>query len=161
MANVKSKNNEKENAKIIKKVNSDDLTKFGLIPELIGRLPITAVLDNLTEEDLINVLTQPKNAIVKQYKKLLEMDKVDLEFEKDALNLIAKKSIKRKAGARGLRSIVEGILLETMYELPSNKNKKIRVVKKDNAVAVEKDGKLGEARYCKFFDKDENKLKVV
>lgn len=161
MANVKSKNNEKENAKIIKKVNSDDLTKFGLIPELIGRLPITAVLDNLTEEDLINVLTQPKNAIVKQYKKLFEMDKVDLEFEKDALNLIAKKSIKRKAGARGLRSIVEGILLETMYELPSNKNKKVRVVKKDNAVAVEKDGKLGEARYCKFFDKDDNKLKVV
>ena len=159
MANVKSKTNEKENAKIIKKVSSDDLTKFGLIPELIGRLPILAVLDNLTEDDLINVLTKPKNAIIKQYKKLFEMDNVELEFNEEALKLIAKKSIKRKAGARGLRSIVEGILMETMYSLPSEKCKKIKVVKSADAVMIEKDGKLGEAKFCRDFKKD--KLEAV
>ena len=159
MANVKSKKNEKENAKIIKKVNSDDLTKFGLIPELIGRLPILAVLDNLTEDDLMNVLTKPKNAIVKQYKKLFEMDNVSLEFTDEALKLIAKKSIKRKAGARGLRSIVEGILMETMYSLPSEKCKKVKIISSADAVAVEKDGKIGDERFCKDFKRD--KLEAV
>ena len=154
IANVKSKNNNKENAKIIKKVTSDDLTKFGLIPELIGRLPVVAVLDQLTEEDLINVLTKPKNAIVKQYKKLFEMDKVELEFTDEALTIIANRSLKRKSGARGLRSIVEHILMETMYDLPMSGCKKVRIVKADDAVAVEKDGKLDEKRFCKKSEKE-------
>ena len=153
IANVKSKNNEKENAKIIKKVNSDDLTKFGIIPELIGRLPVIAVLEQLTEEDLINVLTKPKNAIVKQYSKLFEMDKVSLDFSAEALRLIAKKSLKRKIGARGLRSIVEHILLDTMYDLPNLKSKNIKVVADEDSVAVEIDGKIGEKRYCKDIKK--------
>jgi len=155
IANVKSKTNEKENAKIIKKVNSDDLIKFGIIPELIGRLPIVAVLDQLTEEDLINVLTQPKNAIVKQYKKLFEMDKVDLSFDDDALRLVAEKSLKRKSGARGLRTIVEKILLDTMYEIPNGVWKKVNIKRKDNSFIVEKkNDKMQEVIKIKGFEKD-------
>ena len=138
IANVKSKTDSKEHIKLIKKVNSDDLIKFGVIPELIGRLPIVAVLDQLTEQDLINVLTQPKNAIIKQYQKLFEMDNVELEFEQEALQLIAEKSLKRKSGARGLRTIVEKILLDTMYEIPQGIWKKIRILRKDNNFYVEK-----------------------
>ena len=114
IANVKSKTNDKENTKLVKKVTNDDLIKFGMIPELIGRLPIVAVLDPLTQEDLINVLTKPKNAIIKQYKKLFEMDDVILNFEKEAVQLIAEKSLKQKSGARGLRAITENILLDIM-----------------------------------------------
>ena len=164
MADVKSKNNEKDMAKIVKKVSSDDLTKFGLIPELIGRLPVVAVLDKLTEEDLINILTKPKNAIVKQYEKLFEIDGAKLSFDSEALKLIAKKSIKRKIGARGLRSIVEHILLDTMYEIPTSKHKEVKVVAKDNAIALEFDGKLGEKRYCKDIKeiaKKEEKIELV
>ena len=138
IANVKSKTNEQERTKMIKKVNSDDLIKFGIIPELIGRLPIVAVLDQLTEQDLINVLTKPKNAIIKQYKKLFEMDNAELEFDEDALKLVAEKSLKRKSGARGLRTIVEKILLDTMYEIPQGIWKKIRILRKDNNFYVEK-----------------------
>ena len=138
IANVKSKNNDKNTTKLIRKVNSDDLIKFGIIPELIGRLPIVAVLDQLTEEDLINVLTQPKNAIIKQYKKLFEMDKVTLDFKTEALQLIAEKSLKRKSGARGLRSIVEKILLDIMDEIPNSNWKNIEVKRKDNSFIIEK-----------------------
>ena len=138
IANVKSKTNEQERTKMIKKVNSDDLIKFGIIPELIGRLPIVAVLEQLTEQDLINVLTKPKNAIIKQYKKLFEMDNAELEFDEDALKLVAEKSLKRKSGARGLRTIVEKILLDTMYEIPQGIWKKIKILRKDNNFYVEK-----------------------
>ena len=137
IANVKSKTNEQERTKMIKKVNSDDLIKFGIIPELIGRLPIVAVLEQLTEQDLINVLTKPKNAIIKQYKKLFEMDNAELEFDEDALKLVAEKSLKRKSGARGLRTIVEKILLDTMYEIPQGIWKKIKILRKDNNFYVE------------------------
>ena len=155
IANVKSKNSEKENSKIIKKVNSDDLIKFGIIPELIGRLPIVAVLDQLTEEDLINVLTQPKNAIVKQYKKLFEMDNVELEFETDALRLVAEKSLKRKSGARGLRTIVEKILLDIMYEIPNGIWKKVFVKRKENSFVIEKkNDKMQEVVNVKGLDKN-------
>ena len=154
IANVKSKTNENEKTKVIKKVNSDDLTKFGLIPELIGRLPIVAVLDQLTEKDLINVLTKPKDAIIKQYIKLFDMDNVKLEFEDKTLELIAKNSIKRKIGARGLRSIVEHILLDTMYELPSLKCKKVKIIEDNNSIAVNIDGKIGDKKYCKDVKKD-------
>lgn len=149
MADVRSKDNEQDIATSVKKVNSEDLKKFGLIPELIGRLPVVAVLDKLTEEDLINILTKPKNAIVKQYEKLFEMDGARLSFSEEALKLIAKKSIKRKIGARGLRSIVEHILLDAMYEIPSSKQKEIKVITDNNAIALEFDGKLGKKRYCK------------
>jgi len=138
IANVKSKTNDKENTKLIKKVNNDDLIKFGMIPELIGRLPIVAVLDQLTQEDLINVLTKPKNAIIKQYKKLFEMDNVTLNFEKEAIQLIAEKSLKQKSGARGLRAITENILLDIMYEIPNGKWKTINIKRKDNSFYIEK-----------------------
>ena len=104
--------------KILKKLQPDDLMKFGLIPEFIGRVPTYAVLDQLNEKALKNILTEPKNAILKQYKRLLEMDNVSLEFEPEAIDLIAKEALKRKTGARALRSIVEEIMLDVMYEVP-------------------------------------------
>ncbi|GAB7388700.1 ATP-dependent protease ATP-binding subunit ClpX [Bacillaceae bacterium] len=103
----------------LKKVLPEDLLKFGLIPEFVGRLPVISTLEPLDEEALIRILTEPKNALVKQYQKLLEMDGVALEFTPGALELIAKEAIKRNTGARGLRSIIEGIMLDVMFELPS------------------------------------------
>ncbi len=104
---------------ILKDVEPEDLLKFGLIPEFIGRLPVIATLEDLDEKALIEILTKPKNALVKQYHRLFEMEDVKLTFTDDALQAIAQKAIKRKTGARGLRSIMEGILLESMYDLPS------------------------------------------
>jgi ATP-dependent Clp protease ATP-binding subunit ClpX len=100
----------------------EDLTRFGLIPEFLGRLPVIATLDELDEESLVNILTKPKNALVKQYQKLFEIEGVNLEFDNEALHMISQDAIKRKTGARGLRSILENILLDTMYDLPSLKN---------------------------------------
>ncbi|MGV9010200.1 ATP-dependent Clp protease ATP-binding subunit ClpX [Brevundimonas sp.] len=104
---------------VLKQVEPDDLMRFGLIPEFIGRLPVLATLEDLDEAALVTILTEPKNALVKQYKRLFEMENVDLTFTDDALIAVAKKAITRKTGARGLRSILEGILLETMFELPT------------------------------------------
>lgn len=104
---------------ILSKVLPEDLLKFGLIPEFVGRLPVLATLEQLDTEALIQILTQPKNALVKQYQKIFEMDNVELEFEQEALNSIAKEAMKRNTGARGLRSIIEGVLLNIMYEIPS------------------------------------------
>ncbi|MFS0671259.1 ATP-dependent protease ATP-binding subunit ClpX [Peribacillus frigoritolerans] len=104
---------------LLSKVLPEDLLRFGLIPEFIGRLPVIATLEQLDEAALIEILTKPKNALVKQYQKLLELDDVELEFEQEALSEIAKKAIERKTGARGLRSIIEGIILEVMFDLPS------------------------------------------
>lgn len=103
-----------------KQIIPEDLLKYGLIPEFIGRLPITAILEKLTEDDLVQILTTPKNSLVKQYKRLLEMDGVNLEFEEKALRIIGQTAIERDTGARGLRSIIEGIMLEVMYEIPSH-----------------------------------------
>ncbi len=100
----------------------EDLLRFGLIPEFIGRLPVIANLEPLDEDALVDILTKPKNALVKQFQKLLELDDVELEFEEGALIEIAKKAIERKTGARGLRSIIEGLMLEVMFELPSRKD---------------------------------------
>ncbi len=112
-------------------VEPEDLIKFGLIPELVGRLPIVAPLEGLTESDLVQILTEPKNSIAKQYQKLFNLDKVELTFEDDAILEIAKRAISRKTGARGLRAIAENILLETMFETPSKKNiKSVNVTKK-------------------------------
>jgi ATP-dependent Clp protease ATP-binding subunit ClpX len=104
---------------LLSKVLPEDLLKFGLIPEFIGRLPVITSLEQLDEEALIDILTKPKNALVKQYQKMLELDDVELEFEEEALKEIAKRAIERKTGARGLRSIIEEIMLDVMFELPS------------------------------------------
>lgn len=108
-----------EKEDLLSKVLPEDLLRFGLIPEFIGRLPVIASLEKLDEEALVAILTKPKNALVKQFKKMLELDNVELEFEEEALSEIAKKAIERKTGARGLRSIIEGIMLDVMFELPS------------------------------------------
>ena len=109
-------------ADLVKKVQPEDLVKYGLIPEFVGRLPVTATLEELDEESLIMILTEPKNSLMKQFKKLFSMEKVDLEIRNDALLEIAKKAIERKSGARGLRSILENILLDLMYDIPSDQN---------------------------------------
>ena len=108
--------------RLLKKLQPEDLLKFGLIPEFIGRVPVYAVLDQLNEKTLKMILTEPKNAVLKQYQALLKMDGVDLEFEPDAVDFIAKEAIKRKTGARALRSIVEEIMLDVMYDVPTKEN---------------------------------------
>jgi ATP-dependent Clp protease ATP-binding subunit ClpX len=104
---------------ILSQVMPEDLLRYGLIPEFIGRLPIVVTLDALTEEDLVKILTQPRNALVKQYRKFFEIDKVELEFTPEALTAIAKKAIARKTGARGLRSIIESVMMNVMFDIPS------------------------------------------
>lgn len=109
---------------------ADDIQKFGIIPELIGRLPVFAALEQLTTEDLVRILTEPKNALVKQYQTLLSYDDVELEFDQDALQAIAEKAIERKTGARGLRSIIEETMLDVMFEVPSQADiKRVRITK--------------------------------
>lgn len=111
---------EKEIGVLLQKVMPEDLTKFGLIPEFVGRVPINVSLEPLDKEALVRILKEPKNAITKQYKKMLELDGVKLTFEPEAIDLIAEKAIKRKTGARGLRSIMEKLMLDLMYEIPSD-----------------------------------------
>ena len=114
---VMSKDENRKN--ILEKVETEDFLKFGLIPELIGRLPVTVTLEELDEEALVEILTKPKNALVKQYKELLKLDDVDLEFDDEALHYIAKTAIEKKAGARGLRGVIENTIMDVMYEIPS------------------------------------------
>ncbi len=109
---------ERRTGEIFREVEPEDLLKYGLIPEFVGRLPVLATLEDLDEAALTKILTEPKNALVKQYQRLFEMENVDLTFHEDALGAISRKAIERKTGARGLRSIMEGILLDTMYDLP-------------------------------------------
>ena len=111
-----------ENESIMQHIIPEDLLKFGLIPEFIGRLPVMTALEKLTVDDLVRILTEPKNALVKQYQKLLALDHTELEFEHEALEAIAQKAIERNTGARGLRSIIEGIMLDVMFELPSRED---------------------------------------
>jgi ATP-dependent Clp protease ATP-binding subunit ClpX len=118
---------------LLREVEPEDLIKFGLIPELVGRLPVVATLDELTDAALVEILVEPKNALVKQFQRLLLMEGVELEIRPDALAAIARKALKRRTGARGLRSIVEAVLLDTMYELPSLKNV-AKVVIDENSV---------------------------
>lgn len=106
----------------MQEIISEDIQKFGLIPEFIGRLPVLAALEQLTVDDLVKILTEPKNALVKQYKTLLSYDGVELEFDQDALEAIAQKAIERKTGARGLRSIIEETMLDLMFEIPSQED---------------------------------------
>jgi ATP-dependent Clp protease ATP-binding subunit ClpX len=118
-AEVRSPDAGKKIGEALRDVEPDDLVKFGLIPEFVGRLPVIATLDELDEAALVQILTEPRNALTKQYGKLFEMEGVELEFRQDALRAVALRALERKTGARGLRSILEGILLDTMYEIPS------------------------------------------
>ncbi len=122
-----------DNEDILHLVEPDDLVHFGLIPELIGRLHVFATLNKISESDMVRILTEPKNSLIKQYQKLFGIDEVKLTFEKDALQQIAKKAIERKTGARGLRSILEELLLETMFELPELKGYEV-IIKADNVI---------------------------
>jgi len=117
-AEVHSKK-EKDPSELLKHILPEDLLKYGLIPEFVGRLPVIVTLTALDEDALVKILTQPKNALVKQYQKFFEMDGINLEFKEDALQTIAREAMKRNTGARGLRAIIEDIMLEVMYELPS------------------------------------------
>ena len=119
-AELKSKNDEDE-SKILREVQPHDILKFGIIPELVGRLPVITALDALTRDDLVKILTQPKNALVKQYQKLFSYDDAELTFEPKALEAIADKAIERKIGARGLRAVMEGLLMNVMYDIPSDR----------------------------------------
>src|SRR5512138_1358941 len=121
-AEVKGKAEKKSSNEILKTVEPEDLVRYGLIPEFVGRLPVVATLDELDEDALVSILVEPKNALVKQYRKLFDMEGVELEFRPDALRAVAKKAMQRRTGARGLRTILENVLLETMYELPSLRN---------------------------------------
>ena len=121
-AKVKSSERKIEVGKLLAEVEPEDLVKFGLIPEFVGRLPVVATLEELDEAALVKILTEPKNAITKQFRKLFEMEGVELEVRPDALLAIARRALKRKTGARGLRTIMESVLLDTMYELPSLEN---------------------------------------
>ena len=111
---------ERQTGALLKEVQPHDLLKFGIIPELVGRMPVIAALDGLTREDLVRILTQPKNALVKQYQKLFSYDNVELSFTEDALEAVADKAIQRNIGARGLRAVMEGILTKVMYDIPSD-----------------------------------------
>lgn len=157
-ASVKAKS-ERSVGELFNDVQPEDLIKFGLIPELVGRLPVHATLEELTEDVLVRILVEPRNAVVKQFEKLFEMEEVTLEVEPQALNAIAKQAIKRHTGARGLRSIMERSLLSTMYDLPSNKDIKKVVLTEaavegkelpklfyaDGSVAKIKDNKIDDA----------------
>ena len=142
--------NERSDAELMSQVRPEDLLKFGLIPEFIGRLPVLVTLNSLDEEALMRILTEPKNALVRQYSKLLSFDNVELEFTEDALRTIAKQALERKSGARGLRAIIEGVMTDTMYELPSMENVKKCVITKE---AV-----LGQAKPTLIFAAPEAQL---
>jgi ATP-dependent Clp protease ATP-binding subunit ClpX len=133
-ADVKSMDDSKNIGELFSEVEAEDLIKYGLIPEFVGRLPVVATLEELDEQALIKILTEPKNALIKQYEHLFEMEGAELEFREDSLGAIARKAMERKTGARGLRTIVENVLLNTMYELPSSDN--ITKVVVDEAVIV-------------------------
>jgi len=143
-AEVKSKDEQIDLGETLYDVEPEDLVKYGLIPEFVGRLPVVATLEELDEEALVRILTEPKNALVKQYGKMLEMEGADLEFREDGLRAIAQKAMERKTGARGLRTILEQVLLDTMYDLPSMENVSKVVV--DEAVIK------GEAKPYMIFD---------
>jgi len=132
MADVRSQEERPHGADLFHDVEPEDLIKFGLIPEFVGRLPVVATLDELDETALMSILMEPKNALTKQYRKLFDMEGVELEFRADALRAVARKAMQRKTGARGLRTILETILLDTMYDLPSARN--VQKVVVDEAV---------------------------
>ena len=134
VADVKTSEQEQSIGELLNEVEPADLIRYGLIPEFVGRLPVVATLEELDEDALVSILLEPKNALTKQYRKLFDMEGVELEFRDDALRAVAKRAMKRKTGARGLRTILEGVLLDTMYDLPSSTNAKKVVL--DEAVVI-------------------------
>ena len=134
-------------------VEPEDLIKFGLIPEFVGRLPVVATLDELDEGALMQILTEPKNALTKQYRKLFDMEGVDLEFREESLRAVARRAMQRKTGARGLRTILENVLLDIMYDLPAMRN-----VQK---VVVDEDVIRGESKPYLVYGQDEARLAPV
>ena len=136
-ADVKS-TREKDLVEIYSHLHPDDLIKFGMIPEFIGRLPISVPLMSLTKEDLRRIIIEPRNSIIRQYRASLKLDNVDLQFEDDAIDTIAQTALDKKTGARGLRSIVEGIMLDVMYDIPSIEGQKRVIVTKDVVLNAEK-----------------------
>jgi ATP-dependent Clp protease ATP-binding subunit ClpX len=130
-ADVKYEKNKKTVSELFNLLEPDDLIKFGLIPELVGRLAVNTSLDELDDDDLVQILTKPKNSVVKQFQEFFSIEGVKLTFRKNALLAIAKLAVERKTGARGLRSILEGILLDTMYEMPSTSSAKEVIIDKD------------------------------
>jgi ATP-dependent Clp protease ATP-binding subunit ClpX len=147
-AEVKRQEDELSIGELLTDVEPEDLIRYGLIPEFVGRLPVVATLEELDEEALITILLEPRNALTKQYKKLFDMEGVELEFRDDALRAIAKKAMERKTGARGLRTILENVLLDTMYDLPSTMSAKKVVV--DEAVV------MGETKPYVIYESDES-----
>ena len=125
------KRSEKNIGDLLREIQPEDLLKFGLIPEFVGRLPVLVTLDELDEQSLVQILTEPKNALVKQYQKLFEMEDVKLAFTEGALNSVSKEAIRRKSGARGLRAILETVMLPIMYDIPSHDNVKEVVVSEE------------------------------
>ena len=146
-AEIKSKDEESNIGEVLYDVEPQDLIKYGLIPEFVGRLPVVATLEELDESALVQILTEPKNALTKQYEKLFDMEGCEIEFREDALRAVARKAMERKTGARGLRTIMEQILLDTMYDLPSMENVS-KVVIDENVIA-------GEAKPYMIFDAPE------
>ena len=142
---------EKAKEELLDNIEPQDLLKYGLIPEFIGRIPVIATLQNLDEEALINILTEPKNALVKQYKKMFEIEGVALEFEKDALKAIAEKALQNGTGARGLRGIIENIMTDIMFDIPSEEGVSKVIITKDvveqlEAPVVESQPKASEEK---------------
>ncbi len=129
---------ERNQSELLRDVEPEDLLKFGIIPELIGRLPVHATLDELDVDALVRILVEPRNALVKQYKKLLELDGVNLKLTDGALRAIAEEALRNKAGARGLRAVIEGAMLDVMYEIPSKKTAKEVVFSEDVILKKEK-----------------------
>jgi len=130
---VVSEDSKKNLGDTLKTVEPEDLVRYGLIPEFVGRLPVLATLDELDEDALVQILTEPKNAYTKQYAKLFEMEEVEIDFRDDALQAVARKAMERKTGARGLRSILEAVLLDVMYDIPSEKDVE-KVVVDENVI---------------------------
>ncbi|NLX62898.1 MAG: ATP-dependent Clp protease ATP-binding subunit ClpX, partial [Tissierellia bacterium] len=159
-ADIKSKN-KKSTGELLKHIQPEDLLKYGLIPEFVGRLPVIVTLEELDEDALVDILVEPKNSLVKQYKELFRMDDVELEFEKEALRAIARKAIERKTGARGLRSILEEVLLDIMYEIPSREDIKKCLITKET---IESNGEptlvLSDRKSKKRASKEGNKESV-
>jgi ATP-dependent Clp protease ATP-binding subunit ClpX len=153
-ADVRQQSDRPHGSDVFHDVEPEDLIKYGLIPEFVGRLPVVATLDELDESALVSILLEPKNALSKQYRKLFEMEGVELEFRPDALKAVAKKAMQRRTGARGLRTILENVLLETMYELPSLRN--VQKVVVDETVI------LGESKpYVLYGASDDARLPAV
>lgn len=152
-AEITSQDDKKSVSETLRQAEPEDLIKYGLIPEFVGRLPIVATLEELDEKALVSILTEPKNALTKQYRKLFEMEGVEIEFREGALRKVAEKAMERKTGARGLRSILEHVLLDTMYDLPSMEDV--------SKVVIDESVVIGESEPLLIFENPDNKDKTV